>query len=85
MCGGIRQRFDQQLAQVENLYSAISQGVGETVVLLLGAVDPGQAVEQQGIVIAWRQPPQLVAGTVQHDRTQPANFRLDTRRDHRSC
>jgi hypothetical protein len=22
---------------------------------------------------------------VQHDRTQPANFRPDTRRDHRSC
>ncbi len=49
----VGQRLDQQLAQIEDLDSPTAERLGEPVVLLLSAVDPGQPIEEQGIVIAW--------------------------------
>ena len=75
--------LDQQIAEIQHLDSATGERLGETVVLLLRTVDPGQPIEKQGIVIAGRQPPQLVARTMQQHRTQPANLGADPRHRHR--
>ena len=44
--------LDQQIAEIKHLDSATGERLGETVVLLLRTVDPGQPIEEQGIVIA---------------------------------
>ena len=81
----VGQRLDQQLAQIEHLDPATAERLGETIVLLLRTVDPRQPVEEQGIVVARRQPPQLVARTVQQHRTQPANLGPDLGCRYRVC
>ena len=45
-----------------------------TVVLLLRAVHPRDAVEEQLVVVAGREPPQLVPGPVQQDGAEPADL-----------
>ena len=62
MRNGVGECLDQQFAQIQHLNSATAERLGEACVLLLRTVDPGQPIEEQGIVVAWRQPPQLVAG-----------------------
>ena len=47
---------------------------GEGVVLLLRAVHPRDAVEEQLVVVARGEPPQLGPGAVQHHRAQPAHL-----------
>ena len=70
----VLQRLVEQFAQVEDLDTPATEGVGEAVVLLLGPVDPGQTVEEQGVVVARGEPPQFVAGAVQHHGAQPADL-----------
>ena len=50
------QRLGEQLGQVEHLDVAVAQRLGERVVLLLGAADPRDAVEQQLVVVARGEP-----------------------------
>ena len=64
----------EQLGQVEHLHAAVAQRLGEGVVLVLRAADPGDAVEEEPVVVAGREPLQLVAGPVQHDRGQAADL-----------
>ena len=83
MRSGVGQCLDQQLTQIQHLNSAAAERIGETVVLLLRSVDPGQPIEQQSIVVTRRQQPQIVARTMQQHRTQPANLGANPRRRHR--
>ena len=53
------------------------QHLGERVVLLLGLGHPGQAVEQQRVVVARGQPLQLGARAVQDDDPQRADLELE--------
>ncbi len=64
----------EQLGEVEDLDPAVAQRLGEGVVLLLRPAHPGDAVEQQPVVVARGQSLELVAGAVEHDRGQPADF-----------
>ena len=68
------EHLGQQLVQVEHLDVVRAQRLGELVVLLLRAVEPRHAVEQQVVVVARRQPPQLGPGAVQDDRPQPPDL-----------
>ena len=72
--GLVVQRLVEQFAEVEDLDAAATERIGEAVVLLLGPVDPGQTVEEQGVVVARGEPPQLVAGAVQHHGAQSADL-----------
>ena len=67
----------EQLVQVEHLDVVRAQRLGELVVLLLRALEPRHAVEQQVVVVARRQPRQLGPGPVQHDRPQPPDLAPD--------
>ena len=71
---GTREGLGEQVAQDEHLDAVPAQRLGELVVLLLSPLDPGNAVEEQVGGVARRQPGQLGAGPVQHDRTQPADL-----------
>jgi hypothetical protein len=71
------QRLIQEFAQVEHLDAVPAQGVREGVVLLLRPAHPGDAVEQQGVVVAGGQPRELGTRPVQHDRGEPADFAVD--------
>ena len=71
---GILEGLDEQLDEVEHLDAVVAQRLGEGVVLVLGAADPRDAVEQQRVVVAWRESSQLGAGTVQHHRPEPADL-----------
>ena len=72
--GRERQHLGQQPVQVQHLDAAVAQRLGERVVLLLRAVDPGDAVEEQLVVVARGQPPQLGPGPVQQHGAQPADL-----------
>jgi hypothetical protein len=74
---GLLQRLGEQLAQVEHLDPVVAQRLREVVVLLLRAVDPGDAVEQQLVGVAGREPPQLVPGPMQDDRAQAPDLAPD--------
>jgi hypothetical protein len=62
------QRLGEQLDQVEHLDVTVAQHLGEGVVLLLRPVDPRDAVEEQPVVVARRQPLQLGSRPVQQHR-----------------
>ena len=72
--GGEGQDLGQQPVDVEHLDAARGQRLGERVVLLLRAGDPGDAVEEQLVVVARREAAQLGPGAVQHDGAQPADL-----------
>jgi hypothetical protein len=71
---GYGQRLGEQPSKVEDLDAAGAQGLGEGVVLLLSAPDPGNPVEEEGVVVAWRQTRQLRPRTMQQDGCQSADF-----------
>ena len=71
------EHLGEQLVQVEHLDVVRAQRVGELVVLLLRALEPRHAVEQQVVVVARGQPPQLRPGAVQDDRPQPPDLAPD--------
>lgn len=74
------QRLGQEIAQQQHLHPAGGEQRRERVVLLLGLGDPGQSVEQQGVVVARGESLQLRAGTVQDHRPQPADLRIGSQR-----
>ncbi|SKY96282.1 Uncharacterised protein [Mycobacteroides abscessus subsp. massiliense] len=71
-------RLPQQIREQQHLDTTGTQHLRESVVLLLGASDPGQPVEQQLIVVSWSQPLEFVAGPVQHHCPQPPHLRIGT-------
>ena len=75
-CGraGIGQRVDQQVDQQQHLDPATAQHLGERVVLVLRAVHPGDAVEQQLVVVARGESLEFRAGPVQQHRAQRADL-----------
>ena len=68
------EHLGEQLVQVEHLDAVVAQRRGELVVLLLRAVEPRHAVEQEVVVVAGRESPQLGPGAVQDDRPQPPDL-----------
>ena len=78
--GGHLQGLGEQLGEVEHLDAVVAQRLRERVVLVLGPVDPRDAVEEQLVVVARRQPLELGAGAVQQHGVQPADLAVDTRR-----
>ncbi|GAA1662174.1 hypothetical protein GCM10009830_04220 [Glycomyces endophyticus] len=56
----------------------LQQDPREAVVLLLGPLDPRDAVEQERPVVARRQPAQLPSGAVEHDAAKAAHLRIDS-------
>ena len=81
------QDLGQQPVQVQHLDAAVAQRLGEGVVLLLRAGHPRDAVEEQLVVVARGEPPQLGAGPVQQHRAQAAHLagrahRAASGRDH---
>jgi len=71
------QRRDQQVGQQQHLDTPGAQQVGEDVVLLLRAVHPGDAVEEQLVVVARGEPLQLGTRPVQQNRAQRADLAVD--------
>ena len=69
--------LDQQLGQVEHLDVAVTQRLRERVVLLLRAAHPRDAVEEQLVVVARREPLELGTRSVQQHRPQPADLTGD--------
>ena len=51
-CRRVAERLGQELHEVEDLDVTVAQGLGKAVVLILGATDPGNAVEEQAVVVA---------------------------------
>ena len=80
------QHLGEQPVEVQHLDAALGQRGGEGVVLLLRAVHPRDAVEEQLVVVARGEPPQLGPGTVQHHGAQSADLagRAHDRRRSRS-
>ena len=76
----VGQRLGQQIGQQQHLDAARRQQRGERVVLALRLGHPGQAVEQQRVVVARGQPLQFGAGPVQDDGAQPANLGIAAQR-----
>ncbi|GLY88033.1 hypothetical protein Airi02_059620 [Actinoallomurus iriomotensis] len=56
----------------------VPQRLREGVVLLLGAADPRDAVEEELVIVPRREPPQLSARTVQEHRPEAADLAVDT-------
>ncbi len=77
-----RERLLEQLAQVDDLDAARAQRLREGVVLELGARDPRHPVEEQLVVVARREAPQLAAGAVQHDRRERPDLAGHAVREH---
>nr|BFF22766.1 hypothetical protein GCM10025732_07310 [Glycomyces mayteni] len=75
----------EQRTQVQDLHAVLGEDPREPVVLLLGALDPRDAVEQQRAVVARRQAPQLSPGAVEHDAAQAPHFRVDSVRGRGIC
>ena len=73
---GVRalQRLGEQVGQVEHLDVTVAQRLGEGVVLVLGAADPRDPVEEQLVVVAGREPLQLRTRPVQHHRSESADL-----------
>ncbi|GAA2270677.1 hypothetical protein GCM10009853_025460 [Glycomyces scopariae] len=46
--------------------------------LLLGALDPRDPVEQEGAVVAGRQAAELASGPVEHDAAKAPHLRIDS-------
>jgi hypothetical protein len=74
---GLRERLGQQLLEVEDLDAAVGQRIGERVVLLAGALDPQDVVEQQRVLVARGQALELEVGPVEDDTPQRADLRPD--------
>ncbi len=74
--GGAEHLAEQVGDQVDE-HAAPAQGLGEGVVLVLGPVDPGQPVEEQPVVVAGGEPPQLGAGPVEDHLPQGAHLAVD--------
>jgi hypothetical protein len=72
-----REHVDQEVAEIENRRAARAQRLGENVVLLLRAADPRDAVEQQRVVVAGRQPGELGSWAVEQDGIEPADLTVD--------
>ena len=70
----VGQRLYQQVGQVEHLDAVAAQFMGEGVMLVLGPADPRDAVEEELVVVARREPLQFRAGSVQQHRPQPGDF-----------
>ena len=64
-CRRLCQRLDEQLDEVEHLDVAVAQRLRERVVLVLGSADPGDAVEEQAVVVAGGQSLELGTGSMQ--------------------
>jgi hypothetical protein len=79
--GGVRafvgERDDERVGQQHHLHVPGDERLGERVVLLLGAVDPRDAVEQQLVVVARSEPFEFGAGPVQHHRPQRPDLAVD--------
>ena len=73
----MRERLGEQLLEVEHLDAAVGERVGERVVLLAGALDPEDVVEQQRVLVAGRQALELEVGPVEDDTPQRADLRPD--------
>ena len=71
---GEGQHLGEQPVEVQHLDAALGQRRREGVVLLLRAVHPRDAVEEQLVVVARGEPPQLGPGPVQHHRAQSAHL-----------
>ncbi len=77
----VRQRLGQQVGEQQHLDTARFQHRGERVVFLLRLGHPRQAIEQQRVVVARREPPQFVPGPVQDDSPQPADLGVAAQRN----
>ena len=76
----VGQRLGQQIGEEQHLHTPVAQQRGERIVLALRLGHPGQAVEQQRVVVARGQPLQFGAGPVQDDGAQPANLGIAAQR-----
>ena len=74
------QCLGEQVTEQQYLDTAGPQHLGERIVLLLGTRHPGQAVEEQGVVVAGCQPLQFQTGSMQDHCPQPADFRVHAQR-----
>ncbi len=75
-------RFGQQVVQFEHLDAALPHLEHEVVVVLLSLVHPEHVVEQQIGAIARRQPLVGQARAADQDRSQRADFTMNTERCH---
>ncbi len=75
------ERFGQQVGQQQHFHAAGPQQVGELVVLLLRARDPGQPVEQQLVVVARGEALQLGARAVQDGDPQRPDLGIGAQLD----
>ena len=69
-----REGLDEQVREQQHLHTRVAQEVGEGVVLELGALHPGDAVEEQPVGVARGQALELRTGTVQHDAAQSSDL-----------
>ena len=67
----------QQFRHVYDLDAVVAKRAGENVMFLLGAAHPGDGVEEQPVPVPRGDSPQLKAWTVDHDRSELANFAVD--------
>jgi MerR family redox-sensitive transcriptional activator SoxR len=72
----VGQCFGQQIRNEQHLDTARAQQFGERIVFALCLGHPRQTVEQQRIVVAWREALQFRAGPMQDDRPQSAHLRV---------
>ena len=75
--GGDVKGGGQQLEEVEPLDAVAAQRSGEAVVLVLGPLEPRDAVEEQFHVVAGGKALELIARPVQQDRAQPPDLGRD--------
>ena len=76
--GPAGQRLGEKLREQQHFHSAGAQQRSEGIVLLLSSGHPGQAVEQQSVIVARGQSLELGSGPVQDYSSQPADLGVDT-------
>jgi hypothetical protein len=78
----IAEHLHQQVGEAANRDAFLLQDANELVVLLLSLADPDELIEQQVILVRWREPAQLKTRAVHDHLAQPPNLRGHRRHSH---
>ncbi len=74
----------EEVGQVEDLDRPFTEGVGERVVLLPRPLHPQDVVEEERVLVARREPPQLEVRSVEDDAGEAAHLGADVEPPHPS-
>jgi hypothetical protein len=74
---GALQGLGEEIREVEDLDAPVGEDLREMVMLLLGALQPKNVVEQEVVLVLGREPEHLGSGTVQNDLPEHPDLGID--------